>query len=87
VSVTAKSGSKSEKKDDNMICTERSEGVVYRSFSLPAEVDSKTASAKVGLAGYVCPDRPRLASGPSVGACYGLVPASRSVCTTMDASS
>lgn len=46
VSITSRSSSKTEKKDETSLYTERSEGQVYRSFTLPAEVDQKGAQAK-----------------------------------------
>jgi HSP20 family protein len=46
VSITARSSAKTEKKDGAALYTERREGQVCRSFSLPAEVDVKAASAK-----------------------------------------
>jgi HSP20 family protein len=46
VSITAKSSRSTEKKDETSLYTERSEGQVFRSFTLPAEVDSKGAEAK-----------------------------------------
>jgi len=46
VSITAKSSRSAEDTDDAMFYTERSEGQVYRSFTLPAEVEDKGAEAK-----------------------------------------
>lgn len=45
VTISATSSSKSEKKGETSLYTERSEGQVYRSFTLPAEVDSTNAQA------------------------------------------
>lgn len=46
VSITARSSRKSETKDETSLYSERSEGQVFRSFTLPAEVDDKGAEAK-----------------------------------------
>lgn len=46
VTITARSSRKSERKDETAIYTERSEGQVFRSFTLPSDVDEKGASAK-----------------------------------------
>ena len=46
VSITAKSMRSIEKKDETRLYTERSEGQVFRSFTLPAEVEDKGAEAK-----------------------------------------
>jgi HSP20 family protein len=46
VSITAKSSRSIDRKDDTRLYSERSEGQVFRSFTLPAEVDDKGAEAK-----------------------------------------
>lgn len=46
VAISAKSSRRSEKQEENSLYSERSEGQVYRSFTLPVEVDSKDAQAK-----------------------------------------
>ena len=45
VTITAKSTREATRTDETSLYSERSEGQVYRSFALPAEVDSKTAQA------------------------------------------
>lgn len=45
VIISATSAHKSEKKGETSLYTERSEGQVYRSFTLPVEVDSTNAQA------------------------------------------
>lgn len=45
VTISATTSSKSEKKGETSLYTERSEGQVYRSFTLPAEVDNANAQA------------------------------------------
>lgn len=59
VSITAKARSKSEKKDETSVYTERSEGKAFRSFTLPAEVDDKRAEAKYedGVLNLVLPKK------------------------------
>jgi len=46
VSISARSGSTTEKEDETSLYTERSEGQVYRCFALPADLDDKGAQAK-----------------------------------------
>lgn len=46
VSITARARSKSEKKDETSLYRERSEGQVFRSFTLPVEVEAKEADAR-----------------------------------------
>jgi HSP20 family protein len=46
VSISAKTQRESEQKSENMLCTERSWGQYYRSFSLPQAVDDTTAKAE-----------------------------------------
>jgi HSP20 family protein len=46
VSITARSSGKLERKDETCLYSERSEGQVYRAFTLPAEVDGQAAAAK-----------------------------------------
>ena len=46
VSITARSASRTEKKDETFLYTERSEGQVSRSFMLPAEIEDGQAEAK-----------------------------------------
>lgn len=46
VTISAKSGEESEKKEGNMMCSERYYGEQYRSFALPTEVDDSKAEAK-----------------------------------------
>ena len=46
VSITARSASRTEKKDETFLYTERSEGQFSRSFMLPAEVEDGQAEAK-----------------------------------------
>lgn len=46
VSISARSSSKFEKRGETSLYSERSEGQIYRSFSLPVEVDDKGAEAK-----------------------------------------
>lgn len=46
VSITARASRKVEKKDEKSLYTERSEGEVFRSFSLPTEVDGSGTVAK-----------------------------------------
>lgn len=46
VTISAKSGQESEKKEGNMMCSERYYGEQYRSFTLPSEVDDAKAQAK-----------------------------------------
>jgi HSP20 family protein len=46
VSITARTSRSSESKDGNTLYTERSEGQVYRAFTLPTEVEDAGAGAK-----------------------------------------
>lgn len=46
VTISATTSEKSEKKGKSSLYTERCEGQVYRSFSLPCEVDGKGAQAR-----------------------------------------
>lgn len=46
VEISAEAKNKVEKKEGSFLYTERSEGSVYRTFTLPVEVDSKNAEAK-----------------------------------------
>jgi HSP20 family protein len=59
VSISAKARSKSEKKDETSIYTERSEGQAVRAFTLPVEVDEKRAEAKYenGVLSLVLPKK------------------------------
>lgn len=45
VTISATMSRKTEKKGESSLYTERSEGQVYRSFTLPTEVDNKSAQA------------------------------------------
>jgi HSP20 family protein len=45
VSITARSFRSTDKKDETSLYSERSEGQVFRSFTLPAEIDDKGAEA------------------------------------------
>ena len=60
VEISAEATHKSEKKDENFLYTERSEGQIYRSFMLPVEVDSKNAEAKYdgGVLSLTLPKKP-----------------------------
>lgn len=59
VSITASARSKSEKKDETSVYSERSEGRAFRSFTLPVEVDDKRAEAKYqdGVLSLVLPKK------------------------------
>lgn len=46
VSITAQTQQESEQKSENMLCTERSWGQYYRSFTLPQPVDDAQAKAE-----------------------------------------
>jgi len=46
VTISASTSKRTEKKDKTTLYTERSEGRIYRSFALPAEVDGKKAQAR-----------------------------------------
>ena len=46
VSISAQTQRESEQKSENMLCTERSWGQYYRSFSLPQAVDDTAAKAE-----------------------------------------
>lgn len=46
VTISASTSKRTEKKDKTSLYTERSEGRIYRSFALPAEVDGKKAQAR-----------------------------------------
>jgi HSP20 family protein len=46
VSITAQTQQEAEEKNDNMLCTERSWGQYYRSFTLPQPVDDAQAKAE-----------------------------------------
>jgi HSP20 family protein len=46
VEISAESRQKIEKKHESYLYTERSEGRVYRSFTLPSEIDSKRVEAR-----------------------------------------
>jgi HSP20 family protein len=46
VSISAETQRESEQKSENMLCTERSWGQYYRSFSLPQPVDDTMANAE-----------------------------------------
>ena len=45
VTISATMSSKAEKKGESSLYTERSEGQVYRSFTLPVDIDSESAQA------------------------------------------
>ena len=45
VSISAQTQQEAEEKSGNMLCTERSWGQYYRSFTLPQAVDDATANA------------------------------------------
>jgi HSP20 family protein len=46
VSISAQAQRESEEKSENMLCTERSWGQYYRSFTLPQAVDDAQATAE-----------------------------------------
>jgi HSP20 family protein len=46
VSISAQAQQQSEEKSENMLCTERSWGQYYRSFTLPQPVDDAQAKAE-----------------------------------------
>lgn len=46
VSISAQTQQQSEQKSENMLCTERSWGQYYRSFTLPQSVDDAQAKAE-----------------------------------------
>jgi HSP20 family protein len=46
VSITAQTQQETEEKSENMLCTERSWGQYYRSFTLPQPVDDAQAKAE-----------------------------------------
>jgi HSP20 family protein len=46
VSISAQTAQESEEKSENMLCTERSWGQYYRSFTLPQAVDDSQAKAE-----------------------------------------
>jgi HSP20 family protein len=46
VTITAQTEQESEQKGENMLCTERSWGQYYRSFTLPQPVDDTQAKAE-----------------------------------------
>jgi HSP20 family protein len=46
VSISAQTQQESEQKSENMLCTERSWGQYYRSFTLPQAVDDAQAKAE-----------------------------------------
>lgn len=46
VTISAQTEQESEQKTDNMLCTERSWGQYYRSFTLPQPVDDAQANAE-----------------------------------------
>lgn len=46
VSISAQTQQESEEKSENMLCTERSWGQYYRSFTLPQAVDDAQAKAE-----------------------------------------
>jgi HSP20 family protein len=60
VTICATTSSKSEKKDKTSLYTERSEGRIFRSFSLPEEVDGQKAEARYenGLLDLKLPKKP-----------------------------
>lgn len=60
IEISAESKHKVEKKSESCLYSERSEGRVYRSFSLPTEVDSKNVEAKYehGVLNLSLPKKP-----------------------------
>jgi HSP20 family protein len=60
IAISAESSKKTERKDESTLYTERSEGRFYRSFTLPLEVDSKSAEARYdgGVLSLTLPKKP-----------------------------
>lgn len=60
IAISAETKHKVEKKDETSLYTERSEGRVCRSFTLPVEVDSKNAEARYdsGVLSLTLPKKP-----------------------------
>ena len=60
VEISAESRREVEKQDESCLYSERSEGRVYRSFSLPGEVDTRNVEAKYehGVLKLTLPKKP-----------------------------
>lgn len=60
VTISAVASRQTETKGETSLCTERSEGQVYRSFALPVEVDAAAAQARYenGVLDLTLPKKP-----------------------------